>query len=128
MNELIWRRLVAYIIDEMIVVIPVNIISIILVSVTGSGLIAMLMNLVMIGSLWYYFFFMETSAKFGHNTFGKKILGIKTQTENGQPMEKKTAMIRAAWKLIGIESVSIFFTKEKKTFHDVMAKTDVVKA
>ncbi|WP_428897534.1 putative membrane protein YckC [Parelusimicrobium proximum] len=128
MDKILIKRLVAYIIDEIIVCIPVQIVAVILIMITKSSIVSMLMNLVLLGALWYYFYFMENSDKFGHQTFGKKIMKIKTVTENGQPLEKKAAMIRAAWKLIGIESVSVFIRKDKKTFHDAQAGTNVVEA
>ncbi|WP_424245597.1 putative RDD family membrane protein YckC [Elusimicrobium posterum] len=126
-TDILWRRIVAYIIDSLIVSIPVQIVAVILIKVTGLYVLANLFNLILAAALWYYFFFMET--KKNGQTIGKKLLGIKTVTTDGAPMTTKAAAIRSLWKtLLSIESISIFFTKEKKTFHDIQAKTDIVKA
>jgi uncharacterized RDD family membrane protein YckC len=65
-------------------------------------------------------------------TLGKMAVGVKVVTPEGQPIGSGQAWARAAIKVIlgsclGIDYLPAFFTRERTCFHDMIARTRVVR-
>jgi uncharacterized RDD family membrane protein YckC len=65
-------------------------------------------------------------------TLGKMALGLKVVTPEGNDIGKGQAWSRAALKVllgscVGIDYIPAFFTREKTCFHDMIARTRVVR-
>lgn len=65
-------------------------------------------------------------------TLGKMAVGVRVVTPEGQPIGRGQAWARAAIKLIlgsclGIDYLPAFFTRERTCFHDMIARTRVIR-
>ncbi|KAB2329400.1 RDD family protein [Cytobacillus depressus] len=81
--------------------------------------------------IWLYFACMETSRYRG--TIGKYLLKLKVTDEDGEQITFKESTIRFFLKLISFIPVFAgfliaLFTNKKQTFHDITAKTIVIKS
>lgn len=132
-----WARLVAYIIDAIIVGIVAGVIQAILITPAsapdaGGGAFLLLIVGYILTFVWgfaYYVYFWTRSGQ----TPGKKIMGLKVITVNGDKLTTGKAIVR----VIGyaISSIIIYlgflwsiWDKNKQTWHDMIAGTYVVKA
>jgi uncharacterized RDD family membrane protein YckC len=114
-----WRRLGAYLIDLLILLIPLFILSRI-----GNG--GQLLGLV---AQWLYFAYQESSE--AQATIGKRALGIKVTDEAGDRISFGRATGRYFAKIIStiiilIGFIMIAFTRKKQGLHDMIAGTLVV--
>jgi len=110
-----WKRFIAYIIDILIMLIPVLLASIIPL----GGIIV----------LWLYFAVMESSES--QSTLGKRAMGIIVTDLNGNRITFGKATIRHFSKYISIlilfiGYIMIGFTEKKQGLHDMIAGTLVV--
>jgi uncharacterized RDD family membrane protein YckC len=138
-----WLRVVAYIIDAIVMWIPAFIISFIFgVSnmsfdpqnqqpsdiFTGAYFGSMFLNMVI---YWLYFALMESSAK--QATLGKMALKLKVTDMQGNRIGFGQATGRFFGKIVSgmilmIGFIMAGFTEKKQALHDIMASTLVVKS
>lgn len=142
-------RLVAAIIDWLIVVIPLSILQTLIL---GTAFVAvdpeyaddptnmlgalmsggyMLYNLFSTAIGWAYFAYFESSEK--QATFGKQAMNIKVVSDSGQRLTFMNALGRVAAKVLSsllccIGYIMILFRKDEKGLHDLLANTYVVKS
>lgn len=147
-----WRRLVAFIIDNIVISFPTMLLSGVVAALFMPQLLSsmeaepspesiyallstygfvMLLNLVSALFFWLYYAFMESSAK--QATLGKMAMGIKVVDENGQRISFARATGRTFSKIISytILYFGFFmaaFTKKRQALHDLIATTYVVNA
>lgn len=147
-----WRRLVAFIIDNIVISFPSMILSGVVAALFMPQLLSsmeaepspesisvlfstygfvMLLNLVSALFFWLYYAFMESSAK--QATLGKMAMGIKVVDEKGQRISFARATGRTFSKIISytILYFGFFmaaFTKKRQALHDLIATTYVVNA
>lgn len=135
-----WKRVAAYIIDWLILMI----ISIVLMIVLGVFLAfkdlnpedeAAMMGMSLMGNMitvvitWVYYAGMESSSKQG--TFGKSLLGMKVTTLQGERISFLRATARYFSKILSallffIGFIMVAFTERKQGLHDMIAGTLVV--
>lgn len=137
-----WRRVAAYIVDSLIMVVPIFIVGFVVGLIVmsdvkthqGLALAYRISELVtkiftlLIG--WIYFATMESSSKQG--TFGKMALGIKVTDMDGNKISFGKASGRFFGKILSalilfIGFLMVGFTKKKQGLHDIMADTLVLK-
>lgn len=90
----------------------------------------MLFNLFSIAITWGYFAYFESSEK--QATFGKQAMNIKVVSDAGQRLTFMNALGRVAAKVISsaiccIGYLMILFRSDEKGLHDMLANTYVVK-
>lgn len=142
-------RLVAAIIDYLIVTIPLGILQVMFLGTTffavdpdvadnSSGILSafvaggyMLFNLFSTAIGWIYFAYFESSEK--QATFGKQAMNIKVVTDSGQRLAFPNALGRVVSKLLSsllccIGYMLILFRADEKGLHDLLANTYVVKS
>jgi uncharacterized RDD family membrane protein YckC len=128
-----WLRVVAYIIDGVIVGIP----SAILGGLAGIATaqsddfgVHTTTNLISVVISWLYFAFMESSES--RATLGKKAVGLRVVTERGERLSFANATGRYFAKFVSgvllmIGFIMVAFTDRKRGLHDIIAGTLVVK-
>lgn len=134
-----WLRVVAYIIDAIIL----GIVGFVIGMVFGVGAVStgtdisdptgggsMLLNLISIVIGVAYFAAMESSS--WQATVGKKALGLVVTDLNGQRISVGKAILRYIGKIISalillIGFIMVAFTERKQGLHDMIAGTLVVK-
>ena len=128
-----WIRVVAYIIDAILL----SIASGILGFVTGVGLYGgglahfdFFTNGASLVIGWLYFALMESSARGA--TVGKMAVGLRVVTDRGERLDFGHATGRYLAKIIsalilGIGFIMVAFTDRKRGLHDMIANTVVVK-
>lgn len=128
-----WIRLVAYIIDAILLSIVVGVLAAIL----GVNLMEPdiekydpTLNLVSFVIGWLYFALMESSERGA--TVGKMAVGLRVVTSNGQRLSFLNATGRYFAKIISaiilfIGFIMIGFTDKKRGLHDMIAGTLVIK-
>lgn len=147
-----WRRLVAFMIDSIIVAFPSMILSGVGAALFAPKILSamnanpspesisalfsaygfiMVLNVVSALFFWLYYAFMESSAK--QATLGKMAMGIKVVDEHGQRISFARATGRTFSKIISytILYFGFFmaaFTKKRQALHDLIATTYVVNA
>jgi uncharacterized RDD family membrane protein YckC len=133
-------RLVAAIIDYLIVTISLGILQVMFLGNTffaadpdmadvAGGY--MLFNLFSTTIGWIYFAYFESSEK--QATFGKQAMNIKVVTDSGQRLTFLNALGRVVSKLLSsllccIGYGMILFRADEKGLHDLLANTYVVKS
>jgi uncharacterized RDD family membrane protein YckC len=140
-----WKRLLACLIDSLIIAIPINILNFLISIIFGvvaysfdpynegepGGIMLLFQFVITIFSTiltWLYFALMESSKK--QATLGKRALGIKVITMDGNRISFGKATGRHFGKILS----SIFFigyimaglTSKKQGLHDIMAGCLVV--
>lgn len=141
-------RLVAAIIDWLIITIPLGILQTMILGTTfltldpenadnPSGIFAALMtggyilfSLFSIAIRWGYFAYFESSEK--QATFGKQAMNIKVVSNSGQRLTFGNALGRTAAKILSsmvccVGYFMILFRSDEKGLHDLLANTYVVK-
>ena len=130
-----WIRLVAYIIDAIVLSVVVGIIA----AIIGVNLFNPenpeaafdpTLNLVSVVISWLYFALMESSPRGA--TVGKMVLGLRVVDEQGNRLSFLRATGRFFAKIVSsiilfIGFLMIAFTDRKRGLHDIMAGTLVVK-
>jgi uncharacterized RDD family membrane protein YckC len=114
-----WRRFAAWVIDSLILIIPVLILS----RIGNVG------NLLVLLGEWVYFAYQESSE--AQATIGKRALGIIVTDGEGNRISFGRATGRYFAKIISFLSVCIgfimiAFTRRKQGLHDMIANTLVV--
>lgn len=138
-----WLRFVAYIIDSIVLYIPIYIIQLILGVgagmnydpentrpediFTGAYFGAMFINIII---AWLYFAFLESSAK--QATVGKMALKLKVTDMDGNRIGFGQATGRFFGKFVSsiillIGFIMAGFTEKKQALHDILAGTLVIK-
>jgi uncharacterized RDD family membrane protein YckC len=122
-----WIRLLAYIVDGLIVGIGFFLI-VMLLGVMGLELISHELILVAMGLLYYAF--MQASPR--QATFGKALVGLKVTGYGGERISFARALAREAAKIVSTLTLLIGFiiagfTKRKQALHDFIASTYVVR-
>jgi uncharacterized RDD family membrane protein YckC len=127
-GDVIWRRVVAVIIDVILVGIVVTPIS---SAVFGGPLSTAASLLTMILTFAYYIFL---EGNYGQ-TIGKMALGIVVVTEDGDPIEYEKAAIRTVLRIVDILPafyivglILVLVTDKKQRLGDLAADTIVVRA
>ena len=128
-----WIRLVAYIIDAILLSIVVGVLA----SLFGLNLMETnwerydpTINLLSFVIGWLYFALMESSERGA--TVGKMALGLRVVTSNGQRLSFMNATGRYFAKIVSaiilfIGFIMIGFTDKKRGLHDMIAGTLVIK-
>ena len=127
-----WIRVVAYIIDGILLSIAAGVIG----AATGGGMYTDMEHLNYSGSgisliiSWLYFALMESSERGA--TVGKMAVGLRVVTDQGQRLSFLHATGRYFAKFIsaiilGIGFLMVAFTDRKRGLHDMIASTLVVK-
>jgi uncharacterized RDD family membrane protein YckC len=129
-----WIRLLAYIIDAVILGIAGGILGAIfgisMMSSSNVGDYNPALNIVSLVIAWLYFALFESSARGA--TPGKMALGLRVVTGDGQRLSFLNATGRYFAKFISaiilcIGFIMIGFTERKRGLHDMMANTLVIK-
>ncbi|OZM56224.1 hypothetical protein CIB95_12425 [Lottiidibacillus patelloidae] len=138
-----WIRLIAYIIDSIIIYaifIPIAFIVGLLVGLIGSlsgfnhhsiiQLSEFLGTLIGILGFVSYFTFLEKSK--AQATFGKRLCSLQVTDITGNRLTTRTALFRTLGKYLSafiflIGFIMAAFTKKKQSLHDLIAKTYVIK-
>jgi len=120
-----WIRLLAAILDAIIISIPAAIVTLILVWASGISSFSYLVDLCALGLIVYL-----DGIKGG--TPGKLILGLRIVNEKGEYIGIPSALFRYIAKIIsalilGIGYLMIAWDAKKQGLHDKIAKTYVVK-
>lgn len=142
-------RLVAAIIDWLIVTIPLAILQTVILGTAfvaidpenagdPSGILTamlsggyILFNLFSTAISWCYFAYFESSEK--QATFGKQAMNIKVVSDTGERLNFMNALGRVAAKILSsliccIGYIMILFRADEKGLHDLLANTYVVKS
>ncbi len=143
-----WRRAVAFIIDSLIVSIPVTLlfgpmiaVETVSMGITNpadfspmqAGLLGATVfswQVILLVAMWLYFALLESGKK--QSTWGKRLLGIKVVDTNGKRISFARATGRFFAKTISymifyIGFIMAGFTGRKRALHDMIAETYVVK-
>jgi uncharacterized RDD family membrane protein YckC len=128
-----WRRLLAYLIDALLLISVFFVIGMVLAVIapnTNAESAEFVFNVLGILSFWVYYANMESGRYQG--TLGKRALGLRVCDENGQRITFGRASGRFFGRFIsglflGIGFLMIAFTKKKQGLHDKMASTLVVR-
>ncbi|QSZ27581.1 RDD family protein [Aceticella autotrophica] len=135
-----WRRFVAFIIDYIIVLIPLKIIQAVFFPINPSNdqILAtgrifhsiVMINIIGIMINWLYFALMESSSK--QATLGKMIIGLYVTDLEGNKISFARATGRYFAKFLSALILCIGFmmagwTKEKQALHDIIAGTLVLR-
>jgi uncharacterized RDD family membrane protein YckC len=128
-----WIRVVAYIIDSIILGIATGIIALVAgvnVLAGGSGNFDWTANLASFVVGWLYFALMESSARGA--TVGKMAVGVRVVTGAGERLSFLNATGRYFAKIISalillIGFIMVAFTEKKRGLHDMIADTLVIK-
>lgn len=133
-------RFVAYIIDSLILSIPIygtmfalfgtSMMSGDPATVEEAGSMFFIWYLLILAIMWFYYAYMESSSN--QATIGKMALGLKVTDMNGNKLNFMQASGRFFGKIlssliVGIGYLMIAFTEKKQGLHDILAKTLVVK-
>jgi uncharacterized RDD family membrane protein YckC len=126
-----WIRLLAYIIDSLILSIPSNIINKVILNTVEAEKIEIAMVKSVISFIILSFYFVIMTYRF-EATVGKMILKLKVVSEDRtklsfwQLIKRETIGKFFSAVLLGIGFIMIAFNKQKKGIHDQLANTLVV--
>ena len=117
-----WRRVVAYLVDGIILSIVFGILS--------AGMSDYYASLLSFVGGWVYFAYLESSQYQG--TLGKMLLGAKVVDYEGNRISFGKATLRHFSKIISaiillIGFIMVAFTQKKQGLHDIIAGTLVIK-
>jgi uncharacterized RDD family membrane protein YckC len=120
-----WMRLVAALIDGLILLIP----FVVCIGITGTKNVWLSLFLMWIVG-FVYFVYLESSSR--KATFGKEAVGLVVTNTNGSQLTLQDASIRYIGKVLSLVIlymgfIMIGFTEKKQGLHDMIAKTFVVK-
>jgi uncharacterized RDD family membrane protein YckC len=127
-----WLRLVAFLIDVIILLIPKGLVDVVVFATTSNehGGADALSQIFYLGLDWVYFAALESSA--WQATIGKKILGLRVSDLAGERISFGRASGRFFAQFISaitlcIGYIMIGFTEKRQGLHDMMAGTIVTK-
>ncbi|MBI3186595.1 MAG: RDD family protein [Gammaproteobacteria bacterium] len=141
-NAGFWVRLIAYLLDLVILIIPVTLInfasSALLFSTSGfieylndESIQAIVKNNVMALLIWgvYYSYFESSSSQ---GSVGKIVMGLRVVNYEGKKITFSRALLRYACKILSalilmLGFITIAFTEKKQGIHDMLADTLVIK-
>jgi uncharacterized RDD family membrane protein YckC len=124
-----WRRLVAWLI-EFVIVVLLLFAGIVVGSVVANGSL-FFGFVVALSALWLYFAGSESSAQ--QSTLSGRLLGTKVTDIQGEPLtftratSRHFAMYLSAVTPIAIGYLMAFWTKRRQTLHDYLTSTVVVR-
>ena len=129
-----WIRLVAYIIDAILISLVLGVVT----SIFGISYMNMddvskidpTLNLLSLAVAWLYFALMESSERGA--TVGKMAMGLRVVTNDGKRLSFMNATGRYFAKILSalilcIGFIMIGFTERKRGLHDMIASTLVIK-
>lgn len=124
-----WRRVFAYLLDDMIINVGCGIFMLIFWVVLCPELILAIIVIRLTVLRWFYFAWLESSRH--QATIGKQIFGLMVQREDGQTLSFARATGRYWSKLLSALPllagfVAVGLHHKKQGFHDLIAKTVVV--
>ena len=123
-----WLRFVAYIIDSLVVGIPITIIGFIVMAI--APVLVIVYILLVLPGPWLYYSLMESSSK--QATLGKMAIGAKVTDLSGNRISFGKATGRFFSKIISsilfVGFIMIGFTEKKQGLHDMIAGTLVIKS
>jgi uncharacterized RDD family membrane protein YckC len=124
-----FKRLVAYIIDGIIVGIVAGIIQFVVGSSDSGGIVLIGSILLLVWSVGYYLYFWTRNGQ----TPGKVAMGIKIVTTSGEPISIGKAIVRYIGYIIssfviGLGFLWVIWDARKQGWHDKIAGTLVVEA
>lgn len=136
-----WSRVIAFLIDIVVVNVVGFIVGLVIGFIIGfilgfnnisidSGMVIVVEWLINIAVAWLYFTLFETSK--WQATPGKKLLGLAVVDMDGGRITFGRANVRSWSKILsfliaGIGCFMIAFTQKKQGLHDILAKTLVIK-
>ena len=123
------KRLIAYIIDSLIIGIPAGLIVVFLGNAVGDAAGALINLIAGIYAVGYYLYFWSTTGQ----TPGKSVMGIKIVNYEGEPLTIGKAILRLIGYWIGtiiayLGFIWIIFDSNKQGWHDKLAGSYVVEA
>jgi len=131
-----WRRFLALIIDDLVLLIPGILVNVIISSAFNSGsgsggAVAALVYILWVVAIWLYFAIQESGT--AQATIGKRALSIKVTNLDGGRISFGQATGRYFGKLISAVILAIGFmmagwTEKKQALHDMMAGTLVIRS
>jgi uncharacterized RDD family membrane protein YckC len=128
-----WLRVVAYIIDSLLLGIPFVIISVVTALLFPKSFVGVnfLNNAASVAIGWLYFALMESSQRGA--TVGKMAVGLRVVSDRGERLSLGLAAGRYIAKFVsaltlGVGFVMVAFTDRKRGLHDMIAGTLVVKS
>ena len=115
-----FKRLIAYLIDNLIFAVPSFFV--------GNNEIAQFVLLFGVGTLY----FVWMNGTYGASV-GKMVMKLKITKEDGSKIDYKDALLREiasylSFVVFGLGVLNIIWNKRKQGWHDIIAKTIVVKA
>ncbi|MBX6342036.1 MAG: RDD family protein [Thermomicrobiaceae bacterium] len=130
-----WRRFFAVVVDSIIVSIPANIVAgmfgaAVIVGESGVQYRPLESSLQAIFLIVYETYLI---ANWNGQTLGKKLLGVRVVSADGQPISIERALARSAMKLVSgfallLGYLWMLWDARSQTWHDKVARTYVVKA
>lgn len=124
-----WRRLTAWLIEFVIVVVLLSA-GLIVGSIVANGSL-FFGFVVALSALWLYFAGFESSPQ--QSTFSGRLLGTKVTGINGEPLNftratsRHFAMYLSAITPLAVGYLMAFWTKRRQTLHDYLTSTIVVR-
>ena len=124
-----WRRLVAYLIDGVVLNVA-GFFGFVVLFAMIPELPQWAVTLISHIAVWLYFAFLESSIS--QATLGKRALGLRVTDEKGQCIGFGRATVRHFGRFLnafsfGIGYLSIAFEPRKQGFHDMVARTVVLR-
>jgi len=124
------QRLVAYIVDGLIVGIAQVIIGFILGAILPASLASVVSGVIGLIIGIGYFAYLESSEK--QATIGKQLMKLKVTDIDGGRISMGTAILRYLAKILSalilmVGFLMVLFTEKKQGLHDILAKTLVYK-
>ncbi len=117
-----WVRVLATVIDGLILYIPITIIE----KIFGEE---SWITIILIAILWWQYTALMLSSSW-KATLGKKVLGLEVLTTDFERLTFKKASVRFLYSLISyffiLPVFMMFFNNKKQTFHDYFAKTVLI--
>jgi len=129
-----WIRLVAYIIDAILISLVFGVVTAIFgvryMDMDDMSQIDPTVNLLSLAVAWLYFALMESSERGA--TVGKMAMGLRVVTDDGRRLSFMNATGRYFAKILSalifcIGFIMIAFTERKRGLHDMIASTLVIK-
>jgi uncharacterized RDD family membrane protein YckC len=140
-----WRRLAAFAIDIVLMLLPVTVLGAIVLlfnnlvpphpetlgSYVFGGLVILIMiSLALTAVSIFLFYFPLLEGRFGQ-TLGKRPLGMRVLNENGMHIGYKQAFLRRIsfyFDIVPFDALFVLFTEKRQRAFDIIARTVVVRA
>lgn len=126
-----WRRLAAFIIDFLTMLVPLYLLTLVLAAVvsTDAATLERLSSIVSTAFWWLYFALMESSS--WQASIGKRAMSLRVTDSAGERLSLLRALLRFAAKYLSLVPLGIGFllvgwTRRKQGLHDLIVRTCVV--